>query len=36
LWRSVELDQPIPITLYEVVAKVMAFVMNLKQKRAAA
>ncbi|PZP38922.1 MAG: flagellar biosynthesis protein FlhB [Pseudomonas fluorescens] len=33
LWRSVEIDQPIPITLYEVIAKVMAFVMDLKRKR---
>lgn len=32
LYRSVELDQPIPITLYEVVAKVMAFVMELRRK----
>lgn len=32
LWRSVELDQAIPIELYEVVAKVMAFVMELRKK----
>jgi flagellar biosynthetic protein FlhB len=33
LFRSVEIDEAIPITLYEVVAKVMAFVMELKKKR---
>lgn len=33
LWRSVEIDQSIPITLFEVVAKVMAFVMELKKKQ---
>ncbi len=32
LWRSVDLDQSIPIELYEVVAKVMAFVMELRKK----
>ena len=32
LWRDVEIDQAIPITLFEVVAKVMAFVMELKKK----
>ena len=32
LWRSVEIDQTIPIELYEVVAKVMAFVMELRKK----
>ncbi len=32
LWRSVEIDQTIPIELYEVVAKVMAFVMELRRK----
>jgi flagellar biosynthetic protein FlhB len=36
LFRSVEIDEAIPIELYEVVAKVMAFVMGLKGKRAAA
>lgn len=34
LWRSVEIDESIPLELYEVVAKVMAFVMELKRKRA--
>ncbi len=34
LWRSVEIDQAIPIELYEVVAKVMAFVMELRKKSA--
>lgn len=33
LWRSVEIDDSIPLELYEVVAKVMAFVMELKRKR---
>jgi flagellar biosynthetic protein FlhB len=34
LWRDVELDEGIPLELYEVVAKVMAFVMDLRRKRA--
>ena len=33
LWRSVEIDESIPLELYELVAKVMAFVMELKRKR---
>lgn len=33
LFKDVELDQPIPLALYEVVAKVMAFVMSLKDKK---
>jgi flagellar biosynthetic protein FlhB len=32
LYRDVGLDEPIPIVLYDVVAKVMAFVMALKKK----
>lgn len=31
LWRDVEIDEVIPITLYEVVAKVMALVSKLKK-----
>lgn len=33
LWRDVEIDESIPLELYEVVAKVIAFVMELKRKR---
>ncbi|RYG61308.1 MAG: flagellar biosynthesis protein FlhB [Alphaproteobacteria bacterium] len=33
LWRDVEIDESIPLELYEVVAKVIAFVMELKKKR---
>lgn len=33
LWKDVEIDDSIPLVLYEVVAKVMAFVMELKKKR---
>ncbi len=33
LWRDVEIDQTIPLELFEVVAKVIAFVMELKRKR---
>lgn len=32
LWKDVEIDESIPLVLYEVVAKVMAFVMELKKK----
>ena len=35
LFASVEIDQMIPIELYEVVAKVMAFVMELRKKQRA-
>lgn len=33
LFRSVEIDETIPIQLYEVVAKIMAFVIELRKKR---
>ncbi len=33
LWRDVEIDESIPLELYEVVAKVIAFVMELRKKR---
>ncbi|MFZ2587694.1 MAG: flagellar biosynthesis protein FlhB [Alphaproteobacteria bacterium] len=36
LYAQVEIDDEIPLQLYEVVAKVMAFVMELKKKRRAA
>lgn len=36
LYAQVEVDQEIPLQLYEVVAKVIAFVMDLKRKRKAA
>lgn len=35
LFKDVEIDQEIPIQLYELVAKVIAFVMALKKKRSA-
>lgn len=35
LYRDVEIDAPIPLDLYEVTAKVIAFVMQLRQKRRA-
>lgn len=33
LYRRVELDEPVPVELYELVAKVIAFVMGLKKRR---
>lgn len=33
LYSRVELDQPVPVELYELVAKVIAFVMGLRQRR---
>jgi flagellar biosynthetic protein FlhB len=36
LYAQVEIDQEIPLQLYEVVAKVIAFVMDLKRKKRAA
>lgn len=33
LWRDVEIDDVIPLELFEVVAKVIAFVMELRRKR---
>lgn len=33
LWRDVEIDEMVPVQLYEIVAKVLAFVMELKKKR---
>lgn len=33
LWKDVEIDEGIPLELFEVVAKVIAFVMELKRKR---
>lgn len=33
LWKDVEIDQGIPLELYEVVAKVIAFVMDLRRRR---
>lgn len=33
LWKDVEIDQEIPLQLYDLVAKVIAFVMELKKKR---
>ncbi|HEX2859725.1 MAG TPA: flagellar biosynthesis protein FlhB [Alphaproteobacteria bacterium] len=34
LYRDVEIDAPIPLDLYEVTAKVIAFVMQLRRRRA--
>lgn len=34
LYQQVDLDQQVPVELYELVAKVIAFVMGLKQRRA--
>ncbi len=36
LWAQVEIEETIPIQLYELVAKVMAFVFDLKKRKAAA
>lgn len=33
LWRDVEIDEMVPVQLYEIVAKVLAFVMELKKRR---
>jgi flagellar biosynthetic protein FlhB len=33
LWKDVEIDESVPVQLYEIIAKVLAFVMELKRKR---
>jgi flagellar biosynthetic protein FlhB len=35
LYASVEIDEQIPLDLYEVTAKVIAFVLQLKKRKAA-